>query len=292
MAFQKAERKRAKLKLAMTGPAGSGKSLSSLYLASGLGNKIAVIDTENDSASLYAGFKDVPSFDSCTIEPPYTIAKYIDAINDAVKAGYDVLIIDSISHAWAGEGGILAKKAAIDARGGNSYTNWSSLTPEQEAFKAKILNSDIHLIATMRSKQDYVLEINEKGKSAPKKVGLAPIQRDDIQYEFTTVFDVAMDHNTMVSKDRTGLFDGQTFKISKGTGEILSKWLEGGQKELYSESINQKRIFWDMAVTCGVSDREYILKMSSALKDKVDMENLKLAIKEYMEAKPYVIVGK
>lgn len=225
-AFKKAERKQSKLKIALTGPSGSGKTYSALEMASGMGKKIALIDTENGSAALYS---DRFEFDTLEIEPPYTVPKYIDAIKAAVAAGYEVCVIDSLTHAWAGEGGLLAKKESLDQRGGNSYTNWAGITKEHEAFKAILLNSDIHLICTMRSKQDYVLEVNEKGKSSPRKVGLAPIQRDGMEYEFTTVFDIAMDHHALASKDRTGLFDGQIAKISKTTGETLMKWLAGGK---------------------------------------------------------------
>ena len=225
--FKKAERNQAKLNIAITGPSGSGKTFSSLRLAKGLGKKVAVIDTENKSASLYADRFD---FDTLTLEAPYTIQKYIDAIKAAVEAGYDVLVVDSITHAWAGEGGLLAKKESLDARGGNSYTNWASITKEQELFKATILNSQIHMICTMRSKQEYVIEQNERGKSAPKKVGMAPIQRDGMEYEFTTVFDVAADHQAAISKDRTGLFEGAIEKITELTGEKFLAWLSLGAK--------------------------------------------------------------
>jgi hypothetical protein len=233
MTYQKATRRQAKLKLAITGPSGSGKTFSALLIAAGIGGKIAVIDTENGSASLYADVKEGPlagiEFDTLEIAPPYTIDKYLTAIDMAEKAGYNVLIPDSISHAWAGEGGLLDKKGALDARGGNTYTNWNTITPEQERFKARILQADLHIICTMRSKQDYVLEQNEKGKSVPRKVGLAPIQRDGMEYEFTTVFDLGMDHNAAVSKDRTSLFDGKIFKPSRKTGEQLMAWLKEGK---------------------------------------------------------------
>jgi hypothetical protein len=230
--FKPAERSQVKLKLALTGPSGSGKTMSALLMAAGIGKKIAVVDTENGSASLYANVDKGPlsgiAFDALEIAPPYTISKYVEAIDAAQKEGYDVLIIDSISHAWAGEGGLLDKKSAMDQRGSNQYTNWAGITKEQEIFKAKILNADIHIICTMRSKQDYVLE-NKDGKSTPKKVGLAPIQRDGTEYEFTTVLDLAMDHNAAVSKDRTGLWDGLIFKPSVDTGKALLEWLSGGK---------------------------------------------------------------
>jgi len=231
--FKKAERRQHKPKLALTGPSGSGKTYSALLLASGMGKKIAVIDTENGSASLYADMDKGPlkgiKFDVLEIDPPYTIDRYAKAIEAAIVEKYDVLVIDGISPAWAGEGGLLSKKEALDQRGGNSYTNWAGITKEHEIFKASILNADIILVATMRSKQDFVLEVNEKGKQSPKKVGLAPIQRDGIEYEFTVVFDLAMDHNAAASKDRTSMFDGQIFKITKKTGEQFMAWLAGGK---------------------------------------------------------------
>lgn len=230
--FKKAERKQAKLKLAITGPSGSGKTMSALLIAFGIGDKVALVDTENSSASLYADMTEGPlagqTFDHLDIQPPYTMAKYLASIDAAEKAGYDVLIIDSISHAWAGEGGLLSKKEALDQRGGNQYTNWAGITKEHEAFKAKLLAANIHLICTMRSKQDYILETKD-GKATPKKVGMAPIQRDGMEYEFTTVFDMAMDHNAAASKDRTNLWDGQLFKPTIETGKRIVAWLSGGK---------------------------------------------------------------
>ena len=231
--FKKAERRQTALKIAITGPSGSGKTFSALLIAAGIGKKIAVVDTENGSASLYAGMDKGPlvgiEFDTLPIEPPYTVSKYVEAINLAEKEGYDVLLIDGISPAWAGEGGLLDKKDALDQRtGSNSYTNWAGITKEHEQFKARLLTADIHLICTMRSKQDYVLELNAKGKSAPKKVGMAPIQRDGMEYEFTTVLDLAMDHNAIASKDRTNLFDGQVFKPTQLTGKKIMDWLKSG----------------------------------------------------------------
>jgi hypothetical protein len=170
--------------------------------------------------------------------PPFENAKYIEAIKSAEKAGYDVLIVDSITHQWAGEGGLLNKKEQMDARGGNSFANWAKMTPEHEKFKATIQHSKIHLIATVRSKQDYVLGENDKGRQAPKKVGLAPVQREGMEYEFTTVFDVAMNHEAATSKDRTGLFVDKIFQITEETGMAIKKWVEGG-KEVVEEPAKQ-----------------------------------------------------
>lgn len=235
--FQKAQRTKIKLRLAVTGPSGSGKTYSALRLASGIGKKIAVFDTENCSASLYS---EKFNFDVMEINPPFATEKYIDAIRFAEKEKYDVLILDSISHAWAMQGGLLEQKEKLDARGGNSYTNWGSITKKDNEFRAAWLNSNLHIICTMRSKTDYVMELNEKGKMAPKKVGLAPIQRDGIEYEFTTVFDIALNHEAQVSKDRTGLFTDQIFKVTEETGEKINTWLSSGyerEKSLSNEEI-------------------------------------------------------
>jgi len=276
LSFSKAQRKQVKLKLAITGPSGSGKTYSALLLASGLGKKIALIDTENDSASLYS---DKFEFDSLNLTPPYSVDRYKEGIAMADAAGYDVLVIDQISHAWSGEGGLLAEKEALDARGGNSYANWARLTPKHEKFKSYILNAGLHVICTMRSKQDYVLEQNSKGRSAPRKVGLAPIQRDGMEYEFTTVLDIAMDHNAQVSKDRTGLFDGQTFKITKKTGEQLLAWLESAPGQAVA-SKSQPRPIVKAAPKPVVSAQTSASGGSNAI-TKVDQQNALNLATEY-----------
>lgn len=225
--FKKAERKSAFLKIAMQGPTGSGKTWSALLLAAGFGGKIAVLDTENGSASLYS---DKFDFDTLEMHAPFLTEKYITGIKEAEKAGYDILIIDSLSHAWAAEGGILDQKSAKDARGGNSYTNWAEFTKKHESLKAAILQSKLHVIITMRSKMEYVLEADSNGKQRPKKVGMAAVQRDDMPYEFTVLFEIAQDHSYEATKDRTGLFDGHITKITRETGKRLREWLEVAPK--------------------------------------------------------------
>lgn len=233
MQIKKAERKAVKIKLAVTGPSGSGKTMGALLLAKGLANggRVLVIDSEDGSSNLYADSKLVGmDYDVIEIDAPYTTQKYIQALELGQKEGYAVIVIDSISHAWAGEGGLLDKKTAMDVRGGNQFTNWAPITKEQEQFKAKIVHSSSHVIVTMRSKQEYVVDQNEKGRSSPRKVGLSPVQREGMEYEFTTVFDVAMDHNYSVSKDRTGIFDGRIEKLSEKTGIEVREWLQSGKE--------------------------------------------------------------
>ncbi len=235
MQIKKAQRSAVKIKLAVTGPSGSGKTLGSLLLGKGLcgDGKMLVIDSEDGSSNLYADHKMTVGidYDVLEINAPYTTQKYIEALELGQKEGYDLIIIDSISHAWAGEGGILDKKNAIDMRGGNSFTNWGKVTKDHEAFKSTIVHAKCHVIVTMRSKQDYIMEANDRGKQAPRKVGLAPVQREGMEYEFTTVFDCGMDHSYVVSKDRTGLFDGRMEKLSLETGKELREWLGGASKD-------------------------------------------------------------
>jgi hypothetical protein len=227
--FKKAERKRVKFKMAITGPSGAGKTYSALRIAKGLcpSGKIAMIDTENGSGSLYADSQDMPSYDVIDLAPPFLSSRYMKLIDEAVQEGYDCLIIDSISHQWNGEGGIMDRKDK-EQQGNpklNSFALWAKYTPEHERFKQKLLQAPIHIIATMRSKQDYVLEENEKGKKTPKKIGMAPIQREGAEYEFTTVFDMTVDHIASASKDRTSMFDQQYFTPDEETGKKIREWL-------------------------------------------------------------------
>lgn len=224
--FRKAERRKARLRLGLVGPAGSGKTYGALLIAMGLGGKIALIDTENGSGDLYAHLGD---YDVCTLDAPYTVQKYLAAIEEAEQAGYSVLIIDSLSHAWAGEGGLLDQQGKIaDSGRGNSYTAWRQVTPWHNKLVEAMLTSKCHIIATMRAKTEYVQEKNDKGKTEIRKVGMAPVQRDGMDYEFGVVFDLDVNHNATVSKDRTTLFDGQIFRPSRKTGEALRDWLESG----------------------------------------------------------------
>lgn len=236
MGFRKAERKQVKLKLGITGPSGSGKTFSALRIAKGLleqrqgyNYRIALIDTENKSASLYADTKGMPAFDTLELEPPYTVEKYIAAIELAIQEKYDLVVVDSVSHVWAGEGGLLQEKETLDTRGGNSFANWAKMTPKWNRFVSAILHSDVHMICTMRSKQEHALSQNDKGKTEVKKMGMAPQVRDGFEYELTAVFDMDMSHHAQASKDRTNLFDGRTWKPDEKTGCEISNWLNSGK---------------------------------------------------------------
>lgn len=229
MTFRKAERKKAKLRLGLVGPSGSGKTFSALLIAKGLGGKIAVVDTENGSADLYAGSPGIPEYDVLTMEQPYEVEKYLAAIDAAEKEGYNVIILDSISHAWSGEGGLLDRQGKIaDSGKGNSYTAWRTVTPLHNRFVERMLGCNLHVVATMRAKTEYAMTPGNNGKVEVKKIGLAPVQRDGMDYEFTSVFDIDINHNVQSSKDRTGMFDGKIFTPTTKTGEQLIAWLETG----------------------------------------------------------------
>jgi hypothetical protein len=223
--FKKATRKQAKIKLAVTGASGSGKTYSSLRLAKGLadGRKVAVIDTENGSASLYSDRFD---FDTLDLSPPFTHDKFIAAISAAEGAGYEVLVIDSASHIWEG---ILEYKSKLDGRGGNSYTNWADAGNKFKGILDAVLQSKLHVICCLRSKMDHVIDKDSSGRTTIKKVGMAPIMRDGIEYEFTTVLDVDMSHQASASKDRTGMFTDKIFQVTEDTGKAIAKWLSTGE---------------------------------------------------------------
>lgn len=226
--FKKAARTKAKLRMALIGPSGSGKTYSALALATGLGGRIALIDTERGSGELYA---DAFDYDTLQLEPPFTPKKYIDAIKAAEDAGYNSIIVDSLSHAWAGEGGILDihDTNTRGSRSGNGFQAWKEVTPQHERIVNAILGAKLHVIGTIRTKTAYEVVEDERGKKAPKRIGLAPIQRQGLEYEFTCVLDLSVEsHLASASKDRTGLFDGQHFVISQDTGRQLATWLDSG----------------------------------------------------------------
>ncbi|MFA5534209.1 MAG: AAA family ATPase [Mariniphaga sp.] len=224
MELRQAHRKQAKIKLALQGTSGSGKTMSALLLASGITtwNKIAVIDTENHSADLYAHLGD---YNVLQLSKPFTPERYIKAIEVCEQAEMEVVIIDSITHEWDGSGGILDLHGNM---AGNSFTNWSKITPRHNAFVQKILESDCHIISTIRTKSDYTLT-DKNGKMVPEKVGLKGIQRDGIDFEFTIVLDLDIKHNAVASKDRTGLFmDKPEGIITPEYGKRILEWCNAG----------------------------------------------------------------
>lgn len=218
MQLHQAKRSNVKIKIGIQGPSGSGKTKSALLLAYGITNdwtKIAIVDTENQSSELYANlgpFNVVPLF------YPYTPEKFKRAIQICMDSKMEVIILDSISAEWQS---VLHDHASL---GGNSFTNWSKMTPRHRLFIETIIQSDVHIICTIRSKQAYVL-IERNGKQIPEKVGMKPVQRDDIDYELSLVFQLSMNHCAKAIKDRTELFaDQPEFAISPDTGKLIREW--------------------------------------------------------------------
>ncbi len=275
MELKQSQRNRAKIKMALQGASGSGKTMSALLLAQGLTNgdfsKVAVIDTENNSSNLYAH---IGIYNILDLQPPYSPEKYIEAIDVCLKAGIEAIIIDSISHCWDY---LLNYHASLP---GNSFTNWNKVTPRQKAFVDKILQSNVHVICTMRVKQGYVLS-ERNGKVVPEKVGLKPIQRDDISYEFTIIFELNARHFAFVSKDRTNLFEGKPqFLINSVTGKKILEWCNNTmtQNELITKvadcsTIEELTALYNNNLSLAKTIESDFMKKKELLKELTNINN-------------------
>lgn len=248
---RKAQRENVNLLIGLDGPSGSGKTLGALKIAYGIcGNweRIAFADTENNSALYYAGettgdWLHIP-FD-VGVKDSYHPNNFVKLIEYAESLPIDVLIIDSISHEWVGQGGCLD---TVNKIGGNSYIAWKEVTPAHDKFIDKMRHSSKHIIATMRSKTEYVVEANSKGKMAPKKVGMSSVQRDGVDYEFGVIYSIDLNHMAKVEKDRTNLFkDRPPFIIDESVGKELIEWAKGGVEPHYVGTRDQKKQLMKMA---------------------------------------------
>jgi hypothetical protein len=228
LSFQKASKKSSRLRLSLIGVAGSGKTYTALNIAQHLGGPVALVDTERGSASKYS---DVFEFDVLELET-FSPQTYIDAIHAAEEAGYNVLIIDSLSHAWTGKDGALDQvtRATKRSQSGNTFAAWRDVTPMHNAMVDAILNARLHIITTMRAKTEYVQEKNEKtGKISVRKVGLAPVQRDGLEYEFDVVADLDQDNNLIIGKTRCPAVAGMVIpRAGKEVAQKLLAWLSDG----------------------------------------------------------------
>jgi hypothetical protein len=226
MQLKKATRKQVKLRLGISAVSGGGKTYSALLLAHGLigsWDKIAVIDTENGSASLYSH---LGGFNTIELQAPFTPERYIQAIKACEDAGMECIIVDSITHEWDGKGGLLEIHSQMT---GNSFTNWSSLTPRHQKFIDAILQSKCHVVTTVRRKTEYEMNKDGNGKTQVTKAGLKEITRDGFEYELTVNFNLDERHNCTTSKDRTGLFiDKPFFTITEETGKLIKDWCDTG----------------------------------------------------------------
>lgn len=225
--FKRATKAQAKLRMALMGPAGSGKTFTALSIAGAFGN-IAVIDTEHGSASKYG---DQFTFDVLELTE-YHPQHYIDAISAAGEAGlYDVLVIDSLSHAWNGVGGVLeiVDKASKRTDAKNTFAAWRDATPLHNQLIEALLAAPMHLIVTMRAKTEYVLERDERGKMVPRKIGLAPVQREGMEYEFDLVAEMDMQNTLQVTKTRVPKTTGKVIHYpGQAFGKLLKDWLDEG----------------------------------------------------------------
>lgn len=236
--FETVTRQKSKLRMGLVGTSGSGKTLSSLYIAYGITNdwnKIALIDTEHERGRFYANRSDLPTptgaFLYQSLSAPYSPDKYIDYVISAAKAvGPDgVIIVDSLSHAWDNEGGVLDIKNEIarTKTNNNGFSAWDEAGKIQNRLINSILSVNAHTIVTMRAKMAYAMEQNEKGKTVPVKIGLAPVQRENAEYEFDVVMNISRDHTACTSKDTTFL-DNFCGIIIPEIGKQLHEWLDNG----------------------------------------------------------------
>jgi hypothetical protein len=242
-----------------------------LVIAKGLGGRVALIDTERGSGELYSHLHE---YDAAQLNPPFSPEKYIDAIKAAEVSRYDILIIDSLSHAWSGEGGVLDLHDRASKSVRSSFAAWREVTPQHNALVDAILASPCHIIVTMRTKTAYEVT-NENGKTKVAKVGLAPVQRDGLEYEFTVVLDLSVDgHVANASKDRTGIFDGQHSVPGEGMGLALKFWLEGGAVEVPSNIEPKTQAQKSTAPNSFLMDRLYVALNGIGLTERMEEYNL------------------
>ncbi|MFN7976371.1 MAG: ATP-binding protein [Acidobacteriota bacterium] len=232
MKFSKATRKTAKARVALVGPSGSGKTMTALFVALGLVGKagrIAVLDTERGSASKYAGDPDIPDFDACELST-FSPLTYVEGIREAIRAGYDAIVIDSLSHAWMGKDGALEQVDRAAKRAKSSFMAWREVTPMHNELVDALVQAPMHVLVTMRSKTEYVIEDDDRGKKVPRRVGIGPVQRDGLEYEFDVVGDMDLDNTLVVTKTRCRSLSGAVVrKPTVQLGLTLAAWLQQGE---------------------------------------------------------------
>lgn len=227
LSFARATKKQAKARIAFAGPSGSGKTYTSLLTARVLGQRVAVIDTEHRSASKYA---DEFDFDVLEIDQ-YDPNVLVQALAAAAAASYDAVVVDSLSHFWMGSGGMLEQvdRAAKRSGGGNSFAGWKEMRPVERKMVEAMLAYPGHVIVTMRTKTEYIVEENERGKKVPRKIGTKPEQRDGIEYEFDIVGDLDLENELIIAKTRCRALAGAVIrKPDEEFGRTIAKWLDDG----------------------------------------------------------------
>ncbi len=252
--FQRATKAQLKARLAIDGPTGSGKTWTSLEVARGLAGddgRIVLIDSERGSGALYS---DEFAYDYFRFEPPYDPAKLTEVVRAAETQGYDVIVVDSLSHFWEGEGGTLdIVDAAAQRSHGNTYAGWKVGTPALRHLIDALLGLDAHLIVTMRSKMEYLLTENDKGKQVPTKVGMAPVMRAGVEYEFQLVGDMDLEHRMVITKSRCKVLADQVIQPNRAPdmAETFKKWLGSGEPVATREQVDKV-----LAVFGGIEEAE------------------------------------
>ena len=229
--FERAERKQSHILVGLIGASGSGKTFSALKMADGmkqaeLVKKVCMIDTEGGSGSLY---DKLTEYDTARLDAPFSPERYQDYIASAVSQGYDLIIIDSLSPAWEGVGGVLEIKDEAAAKMKNDFAAWGQATPKHNRLIQSIVGAQCHFLITFRTRIEHSVETGSDGKTKIRKLGTKPIQRDAVEYELTLSFDIDEEHKAVSKKDRTMLFDGKpSFTISEDTGIMISNWVQSG----------------------------------------------------------------
>lgn len=260
--FSPATKEKSKLRLAIFGPSGAGKTYTALSLSGGLKGKIALIDTERGSASKYA---DRFNFDVLEL-PDRTIDVYVQAIQAAAQAEYGVLIIDSLTHAWKELLDEVEKIARAKYKG-NTWSAWSEGTPKQMKLVDAILDYPGHIIVTMRSKTEWSVESTANGKTRPVRVGLAPEQGKGIEYEFDILMELSTDHVASIIKDRTGRFQDKVIeKPDKKLGQEILSWLDEGAEP--------RIIHWSESPDKQAGIEKNVAKLGAAMEDFFTFHNL------------------
>ena len=284
MNLRKATRKKAKIRLGISAVSGGGKTYSAILIAKGLCggdlSKVAVIDTENNSADLYSHLGD---YNVLSLDAPYSPENYIKAIKACEDAGMEVIIIDSITHEWDGKGGCLQ----IQEQLGGKYQDWAKVTPRHQAFIDAILQSKCHIITTVRRKQDYEMSKDSNGKVKVEKAGLKEITREGFEYELTANLEIDVRHNATASKDRTGLFMGKpSFTPSEETGEMIAEWCDSGAEPEETienisigtinlcKSIEDLQTFWE-SLSANVKNNEEVKNAKNSKKTQLTLEPIK-----------------
>lgn len=258
--FTPATKEEAKARIALTGPSGAGKTFTALTIADGLGSNIAVIDTERGSASKYADDFTFSKLNLQSFEP----TTLCQALAAAAAAGFDVVIVDSMTHFWSGTGGMLEQvdSAAKRGYGGNSFGGWKEARPMERAMIDALVSYPGHVIVTMRSKTDYVIEEDQRGRKVPRKVGLKPEQREGIEYEFDIVGDLDHENTLVVTKSRARTIAGKVIpKPGREFAEEIALWLGTGKPT--ADALTYRDQALDLNAT-----RDDLLKLHTEVKER------------------------